>query len=42
METTATVTPSAIRWLTPEEGRAQFDAAVRRRMGISGEEFIRR
>ena len=42
MASTATVTPSAIRWVTPEEGRAQFDAAVRRRMGMSGEEFIRR
>ena len=28
--------------LTLEEGQIQFDAAVRRRMGISGEEFIRR
>lgn len=26
----------------PEEGREQFDAAVRRKMGISGDEFIRR
>ena len=30
------------RILTPEEGRAQFDAAARRIMGISGDEFIRR
>ena len=30
------------RILTPEEGRAAFDAAARKWMGISGEEFIRR
>jgi hypothetical protein len=30
------------RILTPEEGREQFDRAARRRMGISGDEFIRR
>lgn len=30
------------RILTPEEGRAQFDRAARRWMGIGGEEFIRR
>ncbi len=29
-------------FLAPEEGRRMFDAAVRDRMGISGEEFIRR
>jgi len=28
--------------LTPEEGRAFFDARVREEMGISGEEFLRR
>ena len=27
---------------TPEEGRAMFDAAARKQMGISGDEFIRR
>ena len=29
-------------WVTPEEDRRMFDEAVRRRLGISGEEFIRR
>jgi hypothetical protein len=29
-------------FVTPEEGRRQFDEAVRARMGISGDEFIRR
>lgn len=29
-------------FVSPEEGRRMFDAAVRRRMGISGDEFIRR
>lgn len=41
----AATTPAAqaeIRWLTPEEGREQFDAATRQMMGMSGEEFIRR
>lgn len=28
--------------LTPEEGRAIFDEAARRRLGMSGDEFIRR
>lgn len=28
--------------VTPEQGRRLFDEAVRREMGISGEEFIRR
>lgn len=28
--------------LTPEEGRRQYDQAVRVSMGISGEEFLRR
>lgn len=27
-------------YLTPEEGKAEFDAAVRKYMGMSGEEFI--
>jgi hypothetical protein len=29
-------------WVTPEEGRRMFDEVVRERLGISGEEFIRR
>jgi hypothetical protein len=29
-------------YFTPEEGRYEFEAAVRKWMGISGEEFIRR
>lgn len=28
--------------LTPEEGRAFFDAKCRRELGMSGEEFLRR
>lgn len=28
--------------LTEEEGRALFDRAARRKLGISGEEFLRR
>lgn len=28
--------------LTPEEGRQMYDEAVRRYMGMSGEEFLRR
>jgi len=28
--------------LTPEEGRAMFDARARELLGISGEEFLRR
>lgn len=28
--------------VTPEQGRRMFDAAARKQMGISGEEFIRR
>jgi hypothetical protein len=30
------------RYVTPDEGRAIFDAEARRVMGMSGEEFIRR
>ena len=32
------------RWriLTPEEGRAYFDEVCRNRLGISGDEFLRR
>lgn len=29
-------------YFTPEEGRREFEAAVQKWMGISGEEFIRR
>lgn len=29
-------------FLTPEEGRRQFDAAARTWLGISGDEFLRR
>jgi hypothetical protein len=29
-------------FVTPEEGRAMFDAACRRELGMSGEEFLRR
>ena len=31
-----------IHFVTPEEGRRMFDEAVRKYMGISGEEFLRR
>jgi hypothetical protein len=31
-----------IRCLTPEEGHQFFDEQARRRLGISGEEFLRR
>jgi hypothetical protein len=30
------------QFATPEEGRSLFDAAARRELGMSGEEFIRR
>ncbi len=33
---------TTIRWLTPEQTRARFDAKARRVMGMSGEEFPRR
>ena len=33
---------AAIGSLPPEEGRAMFDAAARKWMGLSGDEFIRR
>jgi hypothetical protein len=29
-------------WLTPEESRRQFDELARDRVGMSGEEFLRR
>ncbi|HLH23287.1 MAG TPA: hypothetical protein VK066_12245 [Chloroflexota bacterium] len=35
-------TTGGIRWLTPEEGRQFFDEQARKRLGISGEEFLRR
>ena len=31
-----------VRELTPEEGRAYFDACARELTGMSGEEFLRR
>lgn len=31
-----------VRYLTDDEGKHLFDEAVRREMGISGEEFLRR
>lgn len=42
MATTADETRPGVRYLSPEEGRAQFNAAARKLLGISGEEFIRR
>jgi hypothetical protein len=35
-------TAGGIQWMTPEEGRQYFDEQARRRLGISGEEFLRR
>lgn len=32
----------SIRWHTDEEGFAEFDLAARRRLNMSGEEFLRR
>jgi hypothetical protein len=37
-----TNTSGGIRWLTREEGRRFFDEQARKRLGISGEEFLRR
>jgi hypothetical protein len=34
--------PGGIRWLSPEEGRQYFEDEVRKRLGISGDEFLRR
>src|SRR4051812_32292921 len=31
-----------IRWLSPEAGRQYFEDEVRKRLGISGDEFLRR
>jgi hypothetical protein len=31
-----------IRWLSPAEAKALFDAQARKLLGISGEEFLRR
>lgn len=42
MTQTAERIEQGVRWLTPEETRARFDAEARRVMGISGEEFLRR
>lgn len=41
-EDSATVMADSDVFLSPGDGRRQFDEAVRRRMGISGEQFIRR
>ena len=42
MADTAQHTEQIVRWLTDEEARALCDAEVRRVMGISGEEVLRR
>ena len=31
-----------IHWLTPEEGRAMFDAEAMATVGLTGDEFLRR
>ena len=31
-----------VRWLSPKQGRRFFDEQARKRLGISGEEFLRR
>ena len=41
-ETTEPGTETAIRWLSDDEARAEFDAEARKRLGMSGEEFLRR
>lgn len=38
----AAVTDAPIATLTPEEGEQVFDRLARRRLGMSGEEFLRR
>ncbi len=35
-------TSGGIRWLTPDEGRQYFEEQVQKRLGISGDEFLRR
>lgn len=40
MQRRAETTENRIRELSPEEGRKMFDCAARRKLGISGEEFI--
>jgi hypothetical protein len=42
MEAYAEDTTPQVRFLTREEGRAFFDGQVRERLGMSGEEFLRR
>lgn len=42
MEEQTGTTENGIREITKEEGRELFDRNVRRHLGISGEEFIRR
>lgn len=42
MQERAETTENQIRELSKKEGREMFDRAVRRKLGISGEEFMRR
>lgn len=45
MMVTSAMTPdteTAIRWLDEDEAREEFDAHARKRLGLSGEEFLRR
>ena len=42
MATIEQPTASAVRVLSPEEEWASFDAQTRRRLGITGDEFLRR
>jgi hypothetical protein len=41
-ETSETATEAAMHWLSDEEARAEFEAQARSRLGISGDEFLRR
>jgi len=40
--TEPTETVPAVRWLSDDEARAEFDAEARHWLGVSGEEFLRR
>ena len=40
--TTNPTTTSSVRWLDDDEARAEFDAQIRRWLGLSGDEFLRR
>lgn len=42
MTATTTSTETAVRYLTPEESRAFFDAQLQELLGIGGDEFLRR